>query len=112
MSGVSGNKIMSKIVYNITIKILPEIEEAWLQWQRREHIPEVMATGYFTGFRFFKLLEQDEEDGRTYVVQFLAEDKEKYQQYIDNCAGALRQKTFDRWGNRFIAFRTLLQEMD
>ena len=103
---------MSKIIYNITIKILPEIEEDWLKWQRGEHIPEVMATGYFSGFRFFKLLEQDEEDGRTYVVQFLAESKEKYQQYIDNCADALRQKTFDRWGNRFIAFRTLLQELE
>jgi hypothetical protein len=100
------------IVYNITIKITSEIEADWLHWQKQEHIPEVMATGNFTHFHFYRLLQQEDDDGLTFIVQFFANSIEQYQQYIDNNAGHLRQKTMDRWGNRFIAFRTIMQVVD
>ena len=58
------------IVYNITIKIEPAIEAEWINWQKLEHIPEVMATGFFTNYKFYRLLDQDEEDGITYIVQY------------------------------------------
>jgi hypothetical protein len=51
------------IVYNITIKITPEIETDWLHWQKQEHIPEVMATGNFTHFHFYRLLQQEDDEG-------------------------------------------------
>ena len=60
------------IVYNITIKIEPSIEKDWIDWQKKEHIPDVMATGLFTGFKFFRLLEADETEGITYVVQYFS----------------------------------------
>ena len=97
------------IVYNITIKINPSILKEWMQWQKEEHLPEVMATGLFANYQFYKLLEQDESDGSTYVVQFFADSFEKYQQYIDEFATGLRRKSLEKWGDRFIAFRSILQ---
>lgn len=97
------------IVYNITIKINPEIEEGWLQWQREEHIPDVLASGQFTEYRFYKLLEQDETEGITYVVQYFADSLHQYECYIQDTAPLLRQKSLDKWGNRFIAFRTIME---
>ena len=97
------------IVYNITIKIDPAIETAWLQWQKNEHIPEIMASGYFTGTKFFHLLEQDESEGITYVVQYTAATLDDYHNYIKAFAAALREKALAKWGNRFIAFRTVME---
>jgi hypothetical protein len=98
------------IVYNISIKIHRSIEPEWISWQKEEHIPEIMSSGQFTEYRFYKLLEQDEQDdGITYVVQYFAPSLQHYQHYIDTMAPALRQKAFDKWGNRFIAFRSLMQ---
>lgn len=98
-------------VYNITIKIIHAIETDWISWQKQEHIPEIMATGHFTDYRFYKLMNDDETDGLTYVVQYFAENKLDYEQYIELYAPGLRKKSFDKWGNQFIAFRTIMQDV-
>ncbi|HEY6062693.1 MAG TPA: DUF4286 family protein [Chitinophagaceae bacterium] len=97
------------IAYNITIKIVPEIEENWVRWQQEEHIPDVMSSGQFTGYKFYRLLEQPEPDGITYVVQYFASSLENYTRYLNDTAHILRQKALDKWGDQFIAFRTVMQ---
>ena len=97
------------IVYNVTIKVSAAIEEAWLVWQLQEHIPEIMATGLFTEYKFFRLLEQDDSEGATYVVQFFTTSMENYQCYLQEYAAALRQKSFTKWNDQFIAFRTIME---
>jgi predicted ATP-dependent endonuclease of OLD family len=97
------------IVYNITIKITPEIEKDWVAWQKSEHIPDVMASEQFTEYKFYRLLEQENDDGITYVVQYFTSSIENYNCYIDETAPLLRQKAIEKWGNKFIAFRTLMQ---
>ena len=97
------------IVYNISIKVDANIEIKWVEWQKNEHIPEIMSTGYFTDYKFYRLLEQDESDAVTYVVQYFAPDIHHYHRYIDAVASSLRQKAFDKWGNKFIAFRSVMQ---
>jgi len=91
------------------MKVAPDIESAWLTWQQEEHIPEVMSSGAFTNHRFYKLLEQDESEGLTYVVQYFAETAADYELYIKEFAPGLREKALEKWGNKFIAFRTLMQ---
>ena len=97
------------LVYNITIKIHPEINTEWVQWQKQEHIPDVMSSSLFTDYKFYRLLEQEETGGVTYVVQFFVASDANYKKYIQEFAGKFRQKAFDRWGDKFIAFRTIMQ---
>jgi hypothetical protein len=97
------------IVYNITIKVDRAIEEEWLSWQKKEHIPDVMATHLFAEYKFFRLLEQNEEEGITYVVQFFASTAAHLEEYQKKYAPQLREKSFSKWGNRFIAFRTTME---
>lgn len=97
------------IIYNVTIKVDPEIAQAWLTWIKDEHIIDVMATGCFTDAKIMYLLDMDEEEGPTYVVQYFAESKAKYNLYIERYAASMRQKSFDRWGDKFIAFRSVMQ---
>jgi hypothetical protein len=97
------------IVYNITIKIDPQIEDEWLRWQKNEHIRDIMGTGMFTEFKFFRLLEQDETDGITYVIQYFTSSFDNYKKYVEKFAPLLHEKAFERWGNLFIAFRTVMK---
>jgi Domain of unknown function (DUF4286) len=97
------------IVYNITMKVETAIAGEWIKWQREEHIPEIMATGLFESYKFFRLLEQDETDGPTYIVQYYTSSSEKYNRYLSQNAPVLRKKATDKWGSRFVAFRTLLE---
>lgn len=97
------------IVYNITIQIDPQIEQEWLHWQHHEHIPDIMATGLFTEWKMFHLLGQDETEGITYVIQYFTATLEHYERYLQNHAPLLRKKALQRWGDRFIAFRSLME---
>lgn len=97
------------IVYNLTMNVDHHIHDEWLQWQKKEHIPDIVSTGLFSDYKFFRLLGQDESDGITYVLQFLCPDIDSYQKYIKEHSGTLRKKASDKWGNRMTTFRTVMQ---
>ena len=97
------------IVYNVTIKIARAIHTDWLEWIKEVHIPEVIQTGCFTHATILRLLEVDETEGPTYAIQYFAESKGLYNNYIENHAPGLRQKSFSKWGDKFIAFRSVMQ---
>lgn len=99
------------IIYNVTIKIDEDIQTDWLGWIRDEHIPAVMATGCFKSFKILRLL-MDEPDGITYSVQYMTDEMSDILKYQDNFARTLQQEHIDRFTNRFVAFRTLLQEVE
>ena len=67
-----------------------------------------MATGLFTDYRFYKLLDHDEE-GTTYVMQYSCESRENYDRYINLSAPELREKAIKKWGDGFVAFESLMQ---
>ncbi|HEX5024208.1 MAG TPA: DUF4286 family protein [Agriterribacter sp.] len=97
------------IVYNITIKIHPAIETAWIRWQKEVHIPEILETGMFDDYKIYRLLELDDADGLTFTIQYFATSWQSYQQYIADFADIFRKKAIDKWGNQFIAFRTVME---
>lgn len=96
-------------IYNVTIKVHSSIWEQWLQWLQEEHVPEVLATGCFSDARVLRMLETDDSEGPTFTVQYSAESKAAYNKYIEQHAGLMRQQSFDKWGDKFIAFRSLMQ---
>ena len=97
------------IIYNVTTKLHHSIHEQWLLWLKEEHIPELLATGCFSDAKILRLLEVDEEEGPTYAVQYFAESKALYNRYLEHHAATMRQKTIDKWQDRFIAFRSIMQ---
>ncbi|HUR66333.1 MAG TPA: DUF4286 family protein [Chitinophagaceae bacterium] len=97
------------IVYNVTIKVDHSIADAWFSWLRDEHIPDIIATGCFTKAIILQLLETDESDGITYAVQYYADSKALYNRYIRENAEEMRKRATEKWGNKFIAFRSVMQ---
>ena len=96
-------------IYNVTIKVDQSIAEEWLIWLKEEHIPEVIATGCFTHATILRLMEVDETDGPTYAVQYHAESIALYNQYIRKFSDEMRKTGMDKWGNKFIAFRSVME---
>ena len=97
------------IIYNITIKPEWSIHEAWLQWLLKEHIPEMLATQLFYDYKMMRLLEVDDVDGPTYAIQYHAHKLEDYHHYLREYAPVQRRKGIEKWGDKFVAFRSLMQ---
>jgi hypothetical protein len=100
---------INRIVFNVTIKVRWEIAEGWLVWQKTQHIPAHLATGAFDSYSLFRLLEQDEDEGPTFIVQYFTSSPERYQEYLTAFAPALQRAAQEKWGDGFIAFRTLME---
>ena len=99
------------LLYNITTKVDHAISDQWLQWQKEIHIPEIMATGLFYEHRIYRLLEQDDTEGKTYVTQFFTDSEKNYKDYILHFAPGLRKKAIVKWSDQTVAFRTLLENV-
>jgi hypothetical protein len=97
------------IIYNLAIKIEKDTAEAYVNWLKQEHIPALMETGLFLDYRMSRLLEQDDNEGPTYIVQYFCDSIAQYNEYIEVHAQRLREKGTQRFGAKFIAFRTLME---
>ncbi|RBL93632.1 DUF4286 family protein [Chitinophaga flava] len=99
------------IIYNVTTKVATDVHLQWLQWMQEEHIPAVLSTGLFSDSRICRLLEQDDSEGPTYVTQFFTDSLEHYQTFQAVQANTLRQRGYDLFGDRFIAFHTVMESI-
>jgi hypothetical protein len=96
------------ILYNVTINIEDDVHDDWFKWMKEVHIPEVMRTGCFTEHRMLRVL-ADDPQGKTYSMQYLANSMADYDEYIAKHAPRLRKELADRYSNKFVSFRTLLE---
>lgn len=96
------------LIYNVTVKLDTGTEAEWLEWMRTVHIPEVMATGLFTGHRVCRLL-NDETDGTTYAIQYECRSQDDYEEYRQKHGPGLQNRHTERFGSRFTAFRSLME---
>lgn len=96
------------IIYNVTVIIIKEAEEEWLQWMKKVHIPDVMNTGLFIENQICKIFD-DNEEGTSYAVQYKMKDMATFQEYQEKFAAALQKEHTERYKNRYVAFRTLME---
>ncbi|MEP0368686.1 MAG: DUF4286 family protein [Cyclobacteriaceae bacterium] len=100
------------IIYNVTVNIDHEIFEEWLAWMKDTHIPDVMATGCFESHKILRLLnESPDVEGLTFAIQYFAPDMKTLNTYAAQHQPALQQEVQKRYGERVVAFRTLLEEV-
>ena len=100
------------VIYSVTIKVDLDTHDEWLTWMKNEHILDVLNTGKFVKHKFHKVLADDERDGITYNVQYYARNMSDYFDYQAEHAMTLQAKTLERFKDKFVAFRTLLKEVE
>lgn len=99
---------MSKILYNVTVLVAHEAVESWKKYMIESHILDVMNTGCFDGFKLNKLKYIDEKDGITFAVQYVVKSEEDFEKYNRDFAPALQQDHKEKFGEKALAFRTVM----
>ncbi len=99
------------IVYNVTNSVDKQVAEEWISWMRDVHIPEVLKTGMFTQYKILKVLNHEDEHTFSYAVQYFAASMELVEEYLQKHAPHLRAEVQKRYGERVVAYRTLLEDL-
>ncbi|MCB0642618.1 MAG: DUF4286 family protein [Phaeodactylibacter sp.] len=97
------------IIYNVTVKVDTDIEADWLDWMKTIHIPDVMNTGLFTNYRICRILNMHDQEGTSYAIQYTAPDMAALHRYQTQHAPALQKDHIQRYGDRAVVFRTLME---
>ena len=96
------------IIYNVTVNIDFNVKEDWLSWMKETHIPQVLATGKFIESKLSRVL-AEEDGGATYSIQYLCESHSVLEEYQAEFAPKLQADHTQKYGGKFVAFRTLLE---
>ena len=96
------------ILYNVTVKILNEVKDDWLNWMKTVHLPDVMNTGLFIENKICRIIEED-PDGTTYAIQYFCKDMDTFLKYQAEHAKELQKEHTQRYDGKYVAFRTLME---
>ena len=99
------------ILYNVTSSIEPAVADAWLDYMRTTHMPEVMETGFFLKSQLCRLL-NEEEGGITYAAQYYCLSVEQLEEYQRLCAPTLRADMEKHFAGNYVSFRTVLEVVE
>ena len=100
------------ITYNVTVSVEATTAEAWQAWMRDEHIAQILDTGCFRTARLYRLLDVEGSEGyETFVAQYDAPDRAHYERYIAEHAQEMRRRGMEKFGDRFTAFRTIMEQI-
>lgn len=96
------------IIYSVTVEVDAGIGLEWLAWMRETHIPEVLATGCFSGCQIAERHEPTSPAGSvTYVLDYSSPSPAELARYRERFAPALQQAHTARYGTRARANRTV-----
>jgi hypothetical protein len=78
---------------------------------KKEHIPDVMDTGYFVEYRMFRLFTDEEEPGTNYAIMYYAKTMDDVLGYQQEHAERLQQEHREKYKDKFVAYRSLLESV-
>lgn len=96
------------IIYNVTVTVEESICNEWLDWIKKEHIPEILSLGVFSSAQINKIINNRESEN-TFAIAYKCLDMKKLHEYQSKYAISLQKKHSDKFGQKAIAFRTLMQ---
>ena len=99
------------VLYNVTVGIDKDMEMEWISWMKESHIPKVLATGMFTGHKIYKVISEDDETTVSYSIQYFSDSLDKVVHYLNELASPLVNEHLERYKDKHVAFRTLLDEV-
>lgn len=79
------------VIYSVTIFIDKERSADWRQWMSETHIPQVMATGYFTKFSLRRICEPQYPGRDAFSIEYTCETLQQCIDYQERAAPALRK---------------------
>ena len=76
------------------------------------YFPFVMEKELFFDYKIYRMLNETENDGLTYSVQFFSDSLEKVNTYLENFAPKIVEAHNLAFRHRHVSFMTILESVD
>jgi hypothetical protein len=68
-------------IFNITVNIQEDIQEAWVDWVKHTYMPRMLSLDTFSKAVMTRVLVEEEMGGYTYSIQYTAPNKTKLESF-------------------------------
>ena len=99
-------------LYNITFNIEPEIQADWHSWMKSKYLPYAMETNLFLDVKIYRLLNETENQGLTYSVQFFSDSLENVNKYLEAYAPEIMNSHNQAFKYKHVSFMTILESVE
>ena len=99
------------IIYNVTVSVEECIKTDWLNWMKTQHIPELIATELFTKAQINRVIIQGDSN-HTFAIAYSCQSMKELHKYQIKFAAKLQQKHTDRYGDKAVSFRTIMEVIE
>ena len=99
------------IIYSVTVSVEENITGDWLDWMKTKHIPEVIACGIFTKAQINRVIASGDSNN-TFAIAYTCPSMKDLHQYQIKFAPELQQKHVARYGDKAVAFRTIMEVIE
>ncbi len=99
------------VIYNVTLSVEESITKEWLDWMRTTHIPEVMGCGFFSKAQITRVITQT-DNTNSFAISYTCASMKELHQYQINFFDKMQQKHIDLYGDKAIAFRTIMEVIE
>ena len=96
------------IIYNVTVAVERSIVIDWLNWMKTEHIPEIMRLSLFTKAQINKII-SPKDSNDTFAISYTCLTMKDLHNYQAKFATDLQNKHLQRYGEKTVAFRTIME---
>ena len=96
------------VIYNVTVSVDDSITSDWLHWMKIEHIPEVMACGFFTKAQINRVIAEGDSNN-TFAIAYTCQSMKDLHQYQIKFSAGLQEKYISRYGDKAVVFRTIME---
>jgi hypothetical protein len=99
------------LIYEVNLEVEEEISHKVAGWLL-DHIQQMLENkGFKAGYWFFRRFEDEgrEPEAKTlWTIQYVIEDRADLEAYLTNKAAATRQEAVDKFGDKMVASRRVL----
>lgn len=95
------------VLYNVVIEVNAEIEADFMEWFRKKHIPLIISTGCFIGFKLSKQIVPKLDGKFTAVCRFFCRNQQDFDDYVNRYSKAMRSDFPARFINKYSIVRTV-----
>jgi hypothetical protein len=89
-----------------------DIEAEWQSWMKNEFIPQVLITDGFEGYKFLKIMSDEEQNGASYALQYTVRSMNDLLNYQSGMKKQLYSDLKAKWGEACLNFATLMEICD
>jgi len=99
------------IWYNVTVKIENDVAEDFQSWMTHMHIPDVLATGYFSSSKMSRIINREDKEETTFSIQYACESMKDLHHYQINESERLQAEVKEKYDGKFVSFRSIMEEL-